>query len=123
VPVAAIRGATTLERDHREDVIARTQELVGRVLDDNDLAADDVISMVFTASPDVTSEFPALAVRELGLVDVPLLCATEIAVEGSLQRCIRVLMHVEGDRDRRAYRHVYLHGASVLRPDLAAGGG
>lgn len=121
MPVAAIRGATTLDRDHRDDVIARTKELVGRVLDANDLDVDDVISMVFTASPDVTSEFPALAVRELGIVEVPLLCATELAVESPVKRCIRVLMHVECDRDRRSYRHVYLHGAVALRPDLAAG--
>lgn len=123
MPVAAIRGATTLPRDTREDVIKRTQELVVRVLEDNEIDVADVISIVFTASADVTSEFPALAVRALGLHDVPLLCATELAVDGSMPRCVRLLMHVEGDRDRRSYRHVYLHDAAGLRPDLVSDGG
>jgi len=123
MPVAAIRGATTLDSDTRDEVVARTQELVKRVMDVNELEPDDVISMLFTASQDVRSEFPAAAVRALGFGDVPLLCALELAVEGSMPRCIRLMMHVEGERDRRSYSHVYLHGAVALRPDLVAGGG
>lgn len=121
--VAAIRGATTLDSDTRDEVVARTQELIRRVMEDNDITADEVISMMFTASQDVTSEFPATAVRAIGFDDVPLICALELAVEGSMPRCIRLLMHVEGERDRRSYTHVYLHGAAALRPDLVAGGG
>lgn len=123
MPVAAIRGATTLDSDTRGDVVARTQELVRQVMEANDLEPADVISMLFTASQDVTSEFPAVAVRALGFDDVPLLCALELAVEGSMPRCIRLMMHVEGERDRRAYTHVYLHDAAALRPDLVTGGG
>lgn len=121
--VAAIRGATTLDSDTRDEVVARTQELVRAVMDDNAITADDVISMLFTASQDVTTEFPAAAVRAMGFDDVPLLCALELAVEGSMPRCIRLLVHVEGERERRSYKHVYLHGATALRPDLVAGGG
>lgn len=123
MPVAAIRGATTLDSDTRDDVVARTQELVAKVMEANDLIPGDVISMLFTASQDVRSEFPAVAVRALGFDDVPLLCALELAVEGSMPRCIRLMMHVEGERDRRSYTHVYLHDAVALRPDLVSGGG
>lgn len=121
--VAAIRGATTLETDAQDEVVARTQELVRKVMDDNDITPGDVISILFTASQDIRSEFPAAAVRAIGFGDVPLMCALELAVEGSMPRCIRLLVHVEGDRDRRSYKHVYLHGAVALRPDLVAGGG
>jgi chorismate mutase len=121
MPLAAIRGATTVDADEAGEVLSRTGELVRRIIEANDLAAADIVSIVFTATPDLTAEFPALAVRRIGIVDVPMLCATEIAVPGSLARCVRALVHVETDRPRGAFRHVYLHGATVLRPDLAAG--
>jgi chorismate mutase len=93
-------------------------EVVAAVLERNGLTADDVISIVFTATPDLTAEFPAYAARLLGLTDVPLLCASEIAVPGALPRTLRLLAHVETELSRAHLRHVYLRGAAALRTDL-----
>jgi chorismate mutase len=118
VVVRAVRGAIQVDGDTREEILKGSAELVSAVLERNDLTADDIISIVFTATPDLTAEFPAYAARLLGLTDVPLLCATEIAVPGALPRTLRLLAHVETDRARREMRHVYLRGAAVLRTDL-----
>jgi chorismate mutase len=116
--VRAVRGAIQVDADDRDLILAGTAELIGEVLDRNGLQSGDLISMVFTATPDLTAEFPAYAARQLGLTDVPLLCATEIAVPGALPRVLRVLAHVESDRARNEIRHVYLRGAAQLRTDL-----
>ena len=116
--VRAIRGATQLEHDERQHLLERTTELVRTVLRENDLSTDDLISIVFTATDDVRSEFPAYAARVLGLDDVPLMCARELEIEGSLPRVVRLMMHVETDLTRAAVTHVYLHGAALLRRDL-----
>lgn len=116
--VRAIRGATQLDVDEREHLLARTTELVRAVLDGNRLSSDDLISIVFTATDDVSSEFPAYAARALGLTDVPLLCARELEIEGSLPRVVRLLVHVETALTRAEITHVYLHGAARLRRDL-----
>ena len=117
--VRAIRGATTLERDARDHLHERTEELVAAMLAANDLATHDLISVFFTCTPDIVSDFPAAAARNMGLGDVPLMCAQEMAVEGSLALVVRVMMHVTSDRDRSAMSHVYLHEAVHLRRDLA----
>ncbi len=116
--VRAIRGATQIDADEREQVLEATAELVKEVLARNAIGAEDLISVIFTATPDITSEFPAYAARLTGLTDVPLLCATEIAVPGSMPRVLRMLAHVETDRPRSELRHVYLRGAAALRSDL-----
>jgi chorismate mutase len=116
--VRAIRGATTVERDEPELVRAATRELLREVVARNALAPADIISVIFTATADLKSEFPARAARELGWVDVPLLCTTEVPVPGSLARCIRVLLHAESTLPRERLAHVYLRGARTLRPDL-----
>lgn len=116
--VRAVRGAVQVDRDDPETVLGGTAELLGEIMLRNDLAAEDLISLVFTTTPDLTSAFPAAAARALGLVDVPLLCAAEIAVSEAMSRVVRVLAHVETDRAAGAVRHVYLHGAARLRPDL-----
>jgi chorismate mutase len=116
--VRALRGATTVEEDTPEQISARTQELLRLLLERNELVEDDLISVMFTTTPDTVSMFPATAARELGFGAVPLMCASEIAVPGSTPHCIRVLLHVETDRDRGELRHVYLHGAQGLRDDL-----
>jgi chorismate mutase len=116
--VRAIRGATQVDVDDRAEVLEASAELVTAVLERNGLAPDDVISIVFTATPDLTSEFPAYAARQLGLTDVPLLCASEIAVPSAMPRVLRLLAHVETDRSRADVRHVYLRGAAALRTDL-----
>jgi chorismate mutase len=116
--VRAIRGATTVERDSAAAVVAATQTLLREIAARNGLAPTDVISALFTVTSDLTSEFPARAARDLGWLDVPLICTVEIPVPGALPRCIRVLLHIETERQRSEIRHVYLEGARVLRPDL-----
>lgn len=118
VSVRAVRGATQLDWDDREQLLERTAELLRGVLSANHLTSDDLISIVFTVTPDLSCEFPAYAVRSLGITDVPLLCATEIDVPGALPRIVRLMAHVETDVPRSEVRHVYLHGAKTLRTDL-----
>ena len=110
--VRAVRGATQVDANDRDTMIEATAELV-RAIEPSSL-----ISVIFTATPDLTAEFPAYAARAIGITDVPLLCASEIAVPGAMPRVIRLLAHVEDDRPRDAFRHVYLHGAAELRTDL-----
>lgn len=107
-----------MDENDRELILAGTAELITTLLERNGLDSADLISMVFTATPDLTAEFPAYAARQLGLTDVPLLCATEIAVPDAMPRVLRVLAHVESDRSRSEIRHVYLRGAAQLRTDL-----
>ena len=116
--VRALRGATTVDADTPEQVTERTCALLEAMLARNGVDHDDLISIVFTATPDVVSMFPATAARTLGLGDVPLLCAAEINVTGSTPRCIRVLVHLTTERSRRELHHVYLEGARGLRDDL-----
>ena len=117
--VRAVRGAVQVDVDERELVLKATSELVRALFEANGFVADDVISMLFTSTPDLTSDFPALAARELGLVDTPLLCAAEIAVPGALPRVVRILAHVETSRTKQEIQHVYLGGATALRRDIA----
>jgi chorismate mutase len=117
--VRALRGATTVERDESELLIAATEELLGELFERNGVELHDLVSMIFTATPDLRSDFPAVAARRLGIDDLPLLCARELDVPGAPQRCIRVLMHLYTSRDRSELRHVYLGGAKELRRDLA----
>lgn len=116
--IRAVRGAVQVEADTREDILEGAAELVTAVLERNALSADDVVSILFTATPDLTAEFPAYAARQLGLTDVPLMCAAEIAVPGALPRTLRLLAHVDTPRSRAEMRHVYLRGAAALRTDL-----
>lgn len=117
--VRAIRGAIQLDEDEREHVLSSTRELVSAVLVANDLTKDDVISMMFTATPDVRSEFPAVAARELGLGDVPLMCTQELDIVGAMPRVIRLMALVNTTLTRDQITHVYLRGAATLRRDLA----
>lgn len=116
--VRALRGATTVETDTRQQVTERVLALLGELFARNQVVHDDVISVLFTATADITSMFPAEAAREFGLGDVPLLCARELAVDGSTPLCIRVLLHLSTDLSRCELRHVYLEGARTLRDDL-----
>ncbi len=116
--VRALRGATTVDADTRDQVTGRVTALLGELLQRNRVEHDDVISVIFTATCDITSMFPAEAAREFGLGDVPLLCARELAVEGSTTLCIRVLVHLSTELARDELRHVYLEGARSLRDDL-----
>jgi chorismate mutase len=117
--VRAIRGAIQLDGVDREDILEGTAELVTAVMSRNDLTTDDVISVLFTVTPDLTAEFPALAARKTGFHAVPLMCATEIPVTGAMPRVVRLMAHVETDRSRSEIQHVYLRGAAALRLDIA----
>jgi chorismate mutase len=117
--VRAIRGAVQLEVDEREHLLASVDELIRAILEQNGLSTHDLISMIFTATPDLHSEFPALAARQLGIGDVPLLCTQELAIDGAMPRVIRVMVHAETDLKKSDVRHVYLRGAAALRKDLA----
>lgn len=116
--VRALRGATTVDVDSSEQIHERVGALIKEMLARNDVDKDDLISVIITATEDVTSMFPAAAARAVGLGDVPLLCARELTIDGATPRCIRVLMHLTTDRSRADLRHVYLAGAEGLRDDL-----
>jgi chorismate mutase len=116
--VRAVRGAIQVDEDDRQQLLDATTELLQAVLERNGITPDDIISVLFTATPDLTSEFPAYAARQMGFVDVPLLCASEIAVPGAMPRVLRVLAHVETDRPRAEIKHAFLRGAAALRRDL-----
>ena len=118
-----VRGATTVEVNSREAVIEATIELLDAMVQANGIASDDVASAFFTTTPDVTAEFPALAAREqLGWAHVAMLCGHEMAVPGSLARCLRILLHINTEKRADEIVHVYLRGARTLRPDLSQTG-
>jgi chorismate mutase len=117
--VRGIRGAVQVEANERDAILEGTAELVNEVMARNDLTPDDVISVLFTVTPDLTVEFPALAARKLGFHDVPLICAAEIRVPGAMPRVVRLMAHVETSQPRSAIQHVYLRGAAALRLDIA----
>src|SRR5438093_11296524 len=114
----ALRGAITLDADTKDEVSEKTQRLVKEMLARNDVNHDDLVSIIFTATDDLTSEFPAAAARALGLGDVPLLCARELGVAQGMPRTIRVMIHFYGEQARKELHHVYLEGTRSLRDDL-----
>jgi len=118
VAVRAVRGATQLEDDVREHMLERVAEMVETVMEVNGLTVDDFISVIFTATSDLVSEFPAYAARKLGFGEVPLICTRELEIEGSMPRVVRMLAHIETELPRSEITHVYLHGAAHLRRDL-----
>lgn len=118
--VRAFRGATQLSADTKAEMREAVVELLQDLLKANSISDDDLISILFTATPDIQSDFPAAGVRELGLVDLPLICAQELDVAGSLPRTIRLLIHANSSLTRSEVTHKYLRGAVVLRPDLVA---
>ena len=116
--VRAVRGATQLDGDDREHMLERVAEMVTDVMASNGLVVDDFISVIFTSTSDLVSEFPAYAARRLGFSDVPLICARELEIAGSMPRVVRMMAHVETDLPRSDITHSYLHGAAALRRDL-----
>ena len=116
--VRAVRGATQLERDDRDHMLDRVAEMVLDVMESNAFEVDDFISVIFTATSDLVAEFPAYAARQLGFGDVPLICARELEIEGSMPRVVRMLAHVESELPKAEVTHCYLHGAAALRKDL-----
>jgi chorismate mutase len=117
--VRAIRGATQVEANTQEAIFAGVRELLSEIMTSNSLQPSEVISVLFTASPDLNAAFPAAAAREIGFESVPLICAVEIDVPGALERTIRVMFHVETPLQSAEITHIYLHGAKSLRRDIA----
>jgi len=115
----AIRGAITVERDESQALLAATRELLTAIAERNAMRPHEIVSAIFTLTPDLASQFPALAARQLGWTDAALLCTMEIPVPGALARTIRVLIHAEFDEARTTVSHVYLGAAVALRPDRA----
>lgn len=118
--VRGIRGAITADANTKEEIVARTRDLLEVLVSQNDLKVEDIASATFSVTDDLNAEFPAVAARTLGWIATPLFCAREIAVPGSLGRCIRVLLHVNNDRPQDEMVHAYLRDAEKLRPDLGS---
>jgi chorismate mutase len=116
--VRAFRGATQLAEDTATQMASAVTELLREIMSQNGLEDSDLISVLFTATQDLVSDFPATGARSMGFGDVPLMCAAELAVVGSLPRCVRVMLHATTTRERGDVKHIYLHGARVLRKDL-----
>ena len=118
--VRALRGATTVEVDDKDHLFERVIALLEALFERNGIHHDDLISVLFTATDDIHSAFPALAARKFGLGDVPLMCARELDIDGGTPRCVRVMIHLSTDKARDELHHVYLEGARGLRDDLPA---
>ncbi|ORM39012.1 chorismate mutase [Francisella endosymbiont of Ornithodoros moubata] len=114
----SIRGATTVDKDTRQDVISATKELLQQIIRCNDVNINDIVNIVFTATTDIKSEFPTVAARELGLVDVPLIDCQQMMRDGVLEYCIRVMLTYNTEKTQTDIKHIYLRGTEVLRPDL-----
>lgn len=116
--IRALRGAVTVDEDSKDQIVDSTVELLEEMLDRNDIATEDIVNITFTATDDVTAEFPAAAVRKIGLSHIPVICSRELSIRGALPFTIRVMMLVYTEKAREHLRHVYLKGARQLRTDL-----
>jgi chorismate mutase len=114
-----VRGATTIAANTREEILTATRQLLALMIRRNGIESSDVASALFSTTPDIDAEFPALAARQLGWLDVPLLCSHEMAVPGSLPMCIRVMIHWNTDKPQNEIEHIYVRDAKRLRPDLS----
>lgn len=114
-----VRGATTVEANTREAILNSTRQLLALIIRRNGIQTKDIASAIFTVTSDLNAEFPALAARQLGWLDVPLLCGYEVEVPGSLMSCVRILLHWNTNRTQTEIHHVYIHDAIALRPDLS----
>jgi chorismate mutase len=119
VQCRGIRGATTADRNTSEDILEATRELLAALIEANQIAVDDVVSVIFTTTPDLNATFPAVAAREYGWDSVPLLCTHEMSVPGALDHVVRVLIHVNTEKLPSAIQHLYLRRAGELRPEWA----
>jgi len=119
MPCRGVRGATTVEHNEREEILTATRQLIALLIRHNKIEAADIASAIFTTTPDIDAEFPALAARQLGWLEVPLICSHEMTVPGSLPHCIRVLIHWNTTKTQAQVEHVYVREAKRLRPDLS----
>lgn len=116
--MVSIRGAITVDNNTKENILNETKTLLKEIINRNNMSKSQIVSIVFTSTKDLTTAYPAVAARELDIVDASLLCVQEMYVENSLEKCIRVMIHANGDVLQKNVKHVYLKGAEVLRPDL-----
>jgi len=114
-----VRGATQVKGNSIEEIGVSVTELLNKMISENQIDTRDLVSIIFTATPDLNADFPAVAARSIGLGEVPLLCAVEIDVPNSLARVVRILMHLNTEKSLSEIKHIYLNGASVLRKDIA----
>ncbi len=114
----AIRGAITVEENTEESIVENTKNVLEKIIKDNQLKSHDMVSVIFTATRDLTKIYPARVARDLGLTSVPLMCMQEMYVENSLEKCIRLLITINCEKDFKV-KHVYMKGAAALRPDLS----
>lgn len=119
--VRAIRGAVTVENNAAPEIIEETRLLLLEIAEKNELSQDDIISIIFSVTEDLSAAFPAVAARQIGWNNVALMCTNEIDVPGSLKKCIRALIHINTDKSNDEIKHVYMKGAKALRPDLDNG--
>ncbi len=120
MPCRGVRGATTADANTSEAILKATRELLALMIHLNDIQPEDVASAIFTTTRDLDAEFPALAARQLGWLNIALLCSYELSIPGSLQRCVRVLLHWNTEKTPDEIVHVYIKGAACLRPDLSS---
>jgi len=116
--VIAIRGAITVDNNDTVEIIDNTKELLNVIIEKNVIDINEVISIVFTMTKDLNAAFPAVAARQIGWTNIPLMCMQELDIPGSLEKCIRVLLHINSEKSKLDVKHVYLKNAKVLRPDL-----
>lgn len=114
----AVRGAITVEKDEKKYILEETEVLLKEMILKNEICIEDIVSIIFTATKDLKSAYPAEAARNIGIKYAGLLCFQEMYVENSLDKCIRVLMHVNGDKNQKDVKHIFLKRATILRPDL-----
>jgi chorismate mutase len=114
-----VRGATTVDVNSRDAILLATRQLLALMIRRNDIDSSDIASATFTLTKDLDAEFPALAARQMGWIDVPLLCGYELSVPGSLGKCIRILLHWNTEKSQKEVQHIYIQGAVKLRPDLS----
>jgi chorismate mutase len=118
LPVRAIRGATTIDNNTVSEIIKETKHLLSEIVEQNNINKDDIISVIFSTTGDINATFPAVAAREMGWTDIALMCTNEMEVPGSLEKCIRVMMHINTEKSNKEIKYVYLGKARALRPDL-----
>lgn len=116
--IRGIRGAISISKNTRDEIISSTKTLLGKMVGLNKVNVNDIASVIFSVTKDLNAEFPAIAARKLGWKNTPLLCTYEVDIPGALPRCIRVLMHVNSGKSQSSIKHVYLKDAIKLRPDL-----
>ena len=116
--IRALRGATTINNNTKEEIFSASEEMVEKLIAENGLNIDDIASIIFTITPDIDAAFPAAAVRKMGITNVPLLDVAQPYIVGALKMCLRVIIHFNSDNENSELRHVYLNGAKILRPDL-----